>query len=91
MRVARNIDRAVIPEYSRGVIDEVSRTGRTIIRQCGKEEKFTGFQSVLDYGLKSILCIPITGRDRLVGVCYLDNPLRTPCLRTMTRIFCASS
>lgn len=76
MRVARNIDGAVIPEYSRGVIDEVSRTGRTIITtNAEKEEKFTGFQSVLDYGLKSILCIPITGRDRLVGVCYLDNPL----------------
>ncbi len=76
MRVARNIDGAVIPEYSRSVIDEVSRTGKTIITtNAEKEEGFTGFQSVLDYGLKSILCIPITGRDRPVGVCYLDNPL----------------
>ncbi|OPZ37380.1 MAG: Serine/threonine-protein kinase PrkC [Spirochaetes bacterium ADurb.BinA120] len=76
MRVARNIDGEAIPEYSRGVIDEVSRTRRTVITtNAEKEEKFTGFQSVLDYGLKSILCIPITGHDRLVGVCYLDNQL----------------
>ncbi len=76
MRVARNIDGTVIPEYSRSVIQEVSRTGKTIITtNAEKDEKFTGFQSVLDYGLKSILCIPITGRDRIVGICYLDNPL----------------
>ncbi len=78
LRAAKNIGESGIPEYSQHVIDDVFRTGRTIITtNAGEDVALTEFRSVRDYGLKSILCIPITRVDRMIGVCYLDNPLST--------------
>nr|MBC8230315.1 GAF domain-containing protein [bacterium] len=80
VRAARNIAHDEISaaefQFSRGIVDEVYRTGgRLITTDAQSEEDYARFQSVISYGLKSILCVPIKHGEKIMGVCYLDNPL----------------
>ncbi|TAL33229.1 MAG: GAF domain-containing protein [Spirochaetes bacterium] len=78
LRAAKNIGESGIPEYSQHIIEDVFRRGRAMITtNAGEDEALTEFRSVRDYGLKSILCIPVSRGERMIGVCYLDNPLST--------------
>jgi transcriptional regulator with GAF, ATPase, and Fis domain len=80
IRVARNLDRETIerPEFSisRSIAESVCRNGEPILTLNAQEdERFADTQSVDTLGLRSLLCVPFTVKDRVLGTVYLDNRL----------------
>jgi sigma-B regulation protein RsbU (phosphoserine phosphatase) len=57
-------------------VDSVYKHGKTLITDDAmSDQELLKFPSVVKYGLKSILCVPIRHHEKIIGVCYLDNPL----------------
>ncbi|MCU0848559.1 MAG: SpoIIE family protein phosphatase [Spirochaetes bacterium] len=76
LKVAKNTIMDEKPEYSNTILQTVLKKGETIITtNAEKDDALSMIQSVMRYGLKSILCIPIKYRESVTGICYLDNPL----------------
>jgi len=77
LKASINLIKSDIVEYSRHVVDEVFQTREPVITtNAERNEKYSIYQSVVKSGLKSILCLPIKHYDKIVGVCYLDNPIK---------------
>lgn len=80
LRAARNWDRETLKEnditFSRSVIDTALKTGEPILTLNAQgDSRFQNNQSVLVNQLRSILCIPLKLRERVIGVLYADNRL----------------
>src|SRR5690606_38569036 len=37
------------------------------------DPRFSGQESIISYNLRSILCVPLKSRERIMGVIYADN------------------
>jgi Nif-specific regulatory protein len=78
MRVecARGLDRVDLEEvytFSTSVVKHVSE-GRTLLTvDVGKDASLSASQSVVIHQIKSVLCVPMRTRGRVVGVIYLDT------------------
>ena len=82
MRVARNWEQESIQNadfaISRTVIDRVVEESQPIVTTNAIEDpRFGGQDSIIAYNLRSILCVPLTVKDELIGVIYADNRIRT--------------
>jgi sigma-B regulation protein RsbU (phosphoserine phosphatase) len=80
-RVARGMDQSTIddPQFqiSRSVVERVAREGQAVLTSDAQsDERFSMRQSVMDLGLRSILCVPLTIRNGVLGVVYVDNRLQ---------------
>ena len=80
-RVARGIDRKEVEDprfqVSRSVVDRVAESGRPVLTDNAAEDtRFSGKQSILIKGLRSILCVPLQVKERTTGLVYVDNRLR---------------
>ena len=63
---------------SRSIVNYVARTLEPVVLDdAANEGKFTNTPYVLKIRPKSILCMPLTTRDKLAGVLYLENNLTT--------------
>jgi diguanylate cyclase (GGDEF)-like protein len=77
-RVARNVECI-------GIKDDTFFTSRSIVKKVEQEkipliiedavtnDIFREQESVINYGLRSVLCVPIQHRNTLLGAIYLDN------------------
>ncbi|MCI5149412.1 MAG: sensor domain-containing diguanylate cyclase, partial [Candidatus Electrothrix sp. MAN1_4] len=78
VRVSRNIE-CIGPEEdtfftSRGIIKKVEKDKEPlVIQDAVTDDSFKDQASVVNYGLRSVLCVPIQHRNVLLGVIYLDN------------------
>jgi adenylate cyclase len=82
VRVARNVDRAVMAQadfaVSRTIVQKVATEGKAIATTNAQADpRFAAQESVVAYSLRSILCVPLIVRDRVTGVIYADNRIRT--------------
>ncbi len=80
-RVARGMDHETIddPQFqvSRGVVDRVAHERQPVLTSDARaDDRFSMRRSILDLGLRSILCVPLTIKDRILGVVYVDNRLQ---------------
>jgi sigma-B regulation protein RsbU (phosphoserine phosphatase) len=80
-RAARGIDHTTVddPEFqiSRGVVEEVAKDGQPILTSDAQlDERFSGRQSVINLGLRSIMCAPLRVKQVLLGAIYVDNSLQ---------------
>jgi len=80
--VARNLDQATIAgddfQVSRTIVERVATSGKPILTVNAKEDpRFARQPSVITYGLRSILCVPLLGKGQTIGTLYLDNRLKT--------------
>jgi len=80
-QVARGIDQQLIdqPQFqiSRSVVERVAREGVSILTDDAQTDvRFSGRQSVMILGLRSILCAPLKLKDNILGVIYIDNRLQ---------------
>jgi sigma-B regulation protein RsbU (phosphoserine phosphatase) len=80
-RAARGIDQETIndPQFqiSRSVVEIVARDGQPMLTSDAQhDERFSMRQSVFLLGLRSILCVPLIVKDRLLGVIYVDNRMQ---------------
>lgn len=78
IRAARNWDRETISDndavFSRNIVNMALEQMEPIVTTNAQgDERFQGLKSVVQHGLRSILCIPLAMHGRVVGVLYADN------------------
>jgi signal transduction histidine kinase len=78
IKTARNWDQVNIPEqeaqFSRSVVRfALERQQPVLTINALQDEQLQTLVSVLNYGLLSILCIPLLVRDKIIGVLYADS------------------
>lgn len=76
--VARNIDRETVRgarlKISRSIAEKVAMTGEPLLTMSARDdERFTATRSVHELKLKSVMCVPIRGREKILGTLYIDN------------------
>lgn len=81
-RAARNFDRETIAgtafEISRSVVHQVASEGEPVLTTNAQlDPRFSTQESVISYNLRSILCVPLRVRDRVIGAIYADNRIRS--------------
>jgi sigma-B regulation protein RsbU (phosphoserine phosphatase) len=79
-KVARGIDRSDLesPEFqvSTTILEQVQQTHQALLTDNAQfDERFKQGESIMVLGLRSILCVPITVKERLIGLVYVDNRL----------------
>ncbi len=62
--------------YSRDVVHRVRETGGSLVLRDARTEGDRLSQSMVTLGLRSVLCVPLFVRSRLVGAVYLDDTRR---------------
>lgn len=82
VKVARNLDQENIRnrhlKISRGIARRVITTGEPVVTiDAMEDERYREQLSVVDLRLRSILCLPMSLRGRVLGAIYLDNRFRT--------------
>jgi signal transduction histidine kinase len=77
VRASQNVDRAQVERYegiSRTVINAASREGKNVLSaDAQKDPDLKVLASVQLTGMRSVLCVPLKSRERIIGVIYLDN------------------
>ena len=79
--VARNFAKEEVaePEFhiSRTIAEKVVKSGEPLLAvNALEDDRFREIQSISAIGLRSVLCLPFTHRDRVIGVLYIDNRLQ---------------
>lgn len=76
-RVARNISEekiADITEISSSVVKQVLTAGETILSYDAlQDERFSGSESIAIQQIRSVACVPLRIKRRLIGAIYIDN------------------
>jgi serine/threonine-protein kinase PknK len=90
VRCVREFSQVDLPDehrrFSRSIAEQVYRDGQPVITVSAmNDERFGKVLSVHELQLQSILCVPIRGRDRLLGVLYLENRVRRGLFRDADR------
>lgn len=80
INVVRNITKETIEgeefEISRGIVKEVEKKEESmVILDAQADTRFKIMESVLRYGLRSIICTPLKIKGKMIGLIYLDNKL----------------
>jgi phosphoserine phosphatase RsbU/P len=80
-RVARGIDQTIIedPQFqiSRSIVERVAAEGKPLLTSDAQaDERFNLRQSVMILGLRSILCVPLSVKDQVIGIIYVENRFR---------------
>lgn len=76
VRLARNLERETEQD-----VESISRTiaaqagaGRSIVAlDTGHDARFRDVKSVSLYGIRSLMCVPLRSRGRIIGTVYLDS------------------
>ncbi len=79
VRMARNIQQEDLKgmDVSRSLIDEVITSGQGLLTTDAQNDpRFSGRQSVVFYGLVSIMCAPLLARGKAIGAVYVDNRIQ---------------
>ncbi len=73
--VARNLEREDIlgeKTISRSSALEVAETGKPMLLSR-TDDDLSGRQSVVDFRISSILCVPLTVKGKILGIVYIDS------------------
>ena len=78
---ARGMDQRTLdaPEFhiSRGVVERVAREGKPqVTSDAQSDEWLSARSSVVIFGLRSILCVPLQFKGTTIGVIYVDSRLQ---------------
>ena len=59
---------------SRTIVDHVLEQGQGVITSDAPGDKrFSPAQSIVDYGIREAICVPVQGRHVTLGVLYADT------------------
>lgn len=79
IRVARNMEKETIEDakdISRSIVEDVYRQNVSVLSSnAGLDERFKNRMSIMKYNIRSIMCVPLRVRGRLIGTVYLDKRL----------------
>lgn len=77
VRCARNISSEEISQedfnFSQSILRRVITTGEAVLTSDAQADARFNSQSIMDLRLRSILCVPLKIRERILGAIYLDN------------------
>lgn len=77
LRVARNMERETLQSkdaVSRTITETVVRSGTPILTTDAQSDpRFARQESIMLHSLRSIMCVPLRSRGKLIGVVYVDN------------------
>ena len=64
--------------FSRSIVQRVVATGEPVLTSnAQRDPRFRDGKSVALYHLKSVICVPLKVKERLVGVIYVDHRMRS--------------
>ncbi|MEM6283368.1 MAG: GAF domain-containing protein [Chloroflexota bacterium] len=77
-RVARGIDQEQLDQsefiVSRTIVNRVTETAAPVLTDnASADPRFQEQKSIVGFALRSILAVPLTSRDDVIGVVYCDN------------------
>jgi transcriptional regulator with GAF, ATPase, and Fis domain len=76
VRLARNLEKQTIDdaaEFSRNVVLRAGAGKAVLAVDTGQDDRLKDLKSVTMFGIRSVLCVPLRSRSRIVGAVYLDN------------------
>jgi PAS domain S-box-containing protein len=81
-KTARNMDQETIEgssfNISRTIVQRVAEQGQPVVTTNAQEDpRFSAQESVVSYNLRSILCVPLRAKDKVTGVIYADNRIKS--------------
>ncbi|GAB4572218.1 MAG: hypothetical protein Kow0077_10990 [Anaerolineae bacterium] len=82
VKVARGMNKEDLetPEfhYSTTIVNQVVKTGQPLLTSNAEHDpRFALGQSIIALGLRSCMCVPLRVKNRLIGLVYVDNALRS--------------
>lgn len=80
--VARNLEQQDLESHSfqvsRGIIERVAREGQPLLTDnASADPRFADRASVIYFGLRSIMAVPLRMKERILGVVYVDNRIQS--------------
>jgi len=77
-KTAHNIRQEEITEesfkISTSIANRVAQTGKSVYTSDAQEdERYAHQQSIVELNLRSIMCVPLKIKSRVIGIIYLDN------------------
>ena len=77
-RTEINLESETLPaedfKISNSIANEVVKSGNpAFVSDAQADERFAKQESILELHLRSIMCVPLKIKDRIIGVVYLDN------------------
>ena len=64
------------PQISMTIVNEVMQSGEALLADNAfKDERLADRQSIVNFTLRSVLCVPLQYKDDIIGVVYVDNRL----------------
>ncbi len=61
-------------KISMSIATSVAKTGKSIYTSDAQhDERYSRHKSILELDLKSIMCVPLKSKEKIIGVLYLDN------------------
>ncbi|MDH3264702.1 MAG: GAF domain-containing protein, partial [Paracoccaceae bacterium] len=76
VRLARNLEKETVEDaeaFSRSVVAQASSGKPVLAVDTGQDERLRDYKSVSMYGIRSVLCVPLRSRDKIIGAVYLDS------------------
>jgi two-component system NtrC family sensor kinase len=59
---------------SMSIANSVAKTGRSIYASDAQhDQRYSKQKSILELDLKSIMCVPLKSKEKIIGILYLDN------------------
>jgi sigma-B regulation protein RsbU (phosphoserine phosphatase) len=69
-------------QYSTTIVKEVISSGEPLLTSNAEHDpRFKAGHSIVTLGLRSIMCVPLAVKDRMIGLVYVDNSLRAGVFR----------
>ncbi len=76
VRLARNLEKeteADVESVSRRIVEQAERGESILALDAGQDDRFKDFKSVSLFRIRSLMCVPMRSRGRIVGTVYLDS------------------
>jgi Nif-specific regulatory protein len=76
VRLAKNLEKeteADVETFSRRIVAQAEKGESILALDAGQDDRFKDFKSVSLFRIRSLMCVPMRSRGRIVGTVYLDS------------------
>lgn len=74
LRWRKDGERQEVFQLSRTIVDHVLKERQGIlVSDAARDDRFTAGQSIVRFGIREVICVPMKGRHETMGVFYLDT------------------